>query len=133
MVIVIKSVIGGFGWVELVWLATSTVRLQVSDYSQLSDYRCPITAKCPITVNCPITLFDYSSTEWLVKNKAANALIMFEEIVMVMIKKTNSFYSLYIYIYISEGIKEDASISLLHTFHYPQNLTYLGIKCSMLW
>ena len=71
-----------------------TVRLQVSDYSQLSDYRCPITAKCPITVNCPITLFDYSSTEWLVKNKAANALIMFEEIVMVMIKKTNSFYSL---------------------------------------
>ena len=94
MVIVIKSVIGGFGWVELVWLATSTVRLQVSDYSQLSDYRCPITAKCPITVNCPITLFDYSSTEWLVKNKAANALIMFEEIVMVMIKKTNSFYSL---------------------------------------
>ena len=100
MVIVINSVIGGFGWVELVWLATSTVRLQVSDYSQLSDYRCPITAncpitaKCPITVNCPITLFDYSSTEWLVKNKAANALIMFEEIVMVMIKKTNSFYSL---------------------------------------
>ena len=44
MVIVINSVIGGFGWVELVWLATSTVRLQptvrlqVSDYSQMSDY-----------------------------------------------------------------------------------------------
>ena len=56
-----------------------TVRLQVSDYSQMSDYS---------------QLFDYSSTEWLVKNKAANALIMFEEIVMVMIKKTNSFYSL---------------------------------------
>ena len=38
MVIVINSVIGGFGWVDLVWLVTSTVRLQVSDYSQLSDY-----------------------------------------------------------------------------------------------
>ena len=38
MVIVIKSVIGGFGWVELVWLATSTVRLQVSNYSQLFDH-----------------------------------------------------------------------------------------------
>ena len=40
---------------------------------QLSDYRCPITAICPIT------------TEWLVKYKAANAPITFEEIVMVMI------------------------------------------------
>ena len=40
---------------------------------QLSDYRCPITANCPIT------------TEWLVKYKAANAPITFEEIVMVMI------------------------------------------------
>ena len=38
MVIVINSVIGGFSWVDLVWLATSTVRLKVSDYSQLSDY-----------------------------------------------------------------------------------------------
>ena len=38
MVIVINSVIGGFSWVDLVWLAASTVRLQVSDYSQLSDY-----------------------------------------------------------------------------------------------
>ena len=45
----------------------------------LSDYRCAIKA------NCPITLSDYSSTEWLVKNKAANAPIAFEEIVMVMI------------------------------------------------
>ena len=40
MVIVIDSVIGGFSWVNLVWLAASTVRLQVSDYSQLSDYNC---------------------------------------------------------------------------------------------
>ena len=38
MVLVINSVIGGFGWLDLVWLATSAVRLQVSDYSQLSDY-----------------------------------------------------------------------------------------------
>ena len=38
MVIVINSVIGGFGWVDLEWLATSTVRLQVSEYSQLSNY-----------------------------------------------------------------------------------------------
>ena len=38
IVIVINSVIGGFSWVDLVWLAALTVRLQVSDYSQLSDY-----------------------------------------------------------------------------------------------
>ena len=38
MVIVFKSVIGGFGWVVIVWLITSTVRSQVSDNSQLSDY-----------------------------------------------------------------------------------------------
>ena len=64
MVVVFNSVIGGFSWVDLVWLATSTVPLQVSDYSQLSDY---------------------SSTEWLMKNNAANAPITFEEILMVMI------------------------------------------------
>ena len=38
MVIVINSVIGGFSWVYLEWLAALTVWLQVSDYSQLSDY-----------------------------------------------------------------------------------------------
>ena len=38
MVIVINSVIGGFGWVDLEWLAASTVWLQVSEYSQLSNY-----------------------------------------------------------------------------------------------
>ena len=65
MVIVINSVIGGFSWVDLVWLATSTVRLKVSDYSQLSDYNC---------------------TEWLVKNEVPDAPIIFEEIVIVMIK-----------------------------------------------
>ena len=63
MVVVFNSVIGGFGWVAFVWL-TTTVLLQVSDYSQLSDY---------------------SSTEWLVKNNAANAPITFEEMLMVMI------------------------------------------------
>ena len=46
---------------------------------QLSNYR------CPITVNYPITLSNYNSTEWLVKNKAAAAPILFEEIVIVMI------------------------------------------------
>ena len=51
-----NSVIDGFGWMNLVWLAASTVRLQVSYYSQLSDYSC---------------------TEWLVENKAANAPIKF--------------------------------------------------------
>ena len=64
MVIVINSVIGGFSRVDLVWLAASTFRLQVSDYSQLSDYNC---------------------TEWFVKNEAADAPITFEDIVIVMI------------------------------------------------
>ena len=46
---------------------------------QLSTYR------CPVTVNYPITLSNYNSTERLVKNKAAAAPILFEEIVIVMI------------------------------------------------
>ena len=66
MVIVINSVIGGLSWMDLVWLAASTVRWQVSDYSQLSDY---------------------NWTERLVKNEAADAPITFDEIVMVMIKR----------------------------------------------
>ena len=37
MVFAINSVIG-FYWVDLVWLAASTVRLQVFDYSQPSEY-----------------------------------------------------------------------------------------------
>ena len=37
VVIVINSVIGWFGCVDLIWLAATTVRLQVSDYSQLYD------------------------------------------------------------------------------------------------
>ena len=48
------------------WLTKSGVTLQMSDYSKLSDY---------------------NWTEWLVKNKAAqaaNAPIIFEEIVMII-------------------------------------------------
>ena len=59
-----NSVIGGFGLVDLVWLATPTVRLEVSDYNQLSDYSC---------------------TKWLLKNKAGNAPIKFEETIIAMI------------------------------------------------
>ena len=62
MVILTTSVIGGFSWVHLIWLANVTVRLQVL-----------------------ITLSYYNPTQWLVKSKAANAPIKFEEIVMVMI------------------------------------------------
>ena len=43
MVIVITSVIGGFIWVHLIWLADVTVRLQVSG---------------TITANCQIRLSD---------------------------------------------------------------------------
>ena len=44
-------------------MIASTVRFQVSDYSKLSDY---------------------NWVEWLVKNKAANARLIFEEFVMIM-------------------------------------------------
>ena len=71
MVIVITCVIGGFSWVHLIWLANVTVRLLVSDYSQLSDY----------TVQLQPT------TQWLMKNKAVNAPIKFEEIAKVMINR----------------------------------------------
>lgn len=57
MVNVINSVIGGCSWVDLAWLAASTVH-----------YRCLITA------NCLIALSHYNCTEWLVKNKALNTL-----------------------------------------------------------
>ena len=50
---------------------------QVSDYSQLSDY---------------------SWTEWLVKNKAANAPITFEENVMIMISIVSSILLLVLHI-----------------------------------
>ena len=59
MVIVISSVNSGFSWVDLVWLAASSDRY---------------------TANSPITL-------WMIrKNKAANAPITFEKIVMVIIR-----------------------------------------------
>ena len=51
--------------VHLIWLADVTVRFQVSNYSQLSDF---------------------NPTQQLVKNKAVNAPIKFEKIVMVMIR-----------------------------------------------
>ena len=38
IVIVINSVVGGFLWVDLVWLAALTVPLQASYCNQLSDY-----------------------------------------------------------------------------------------------
>ena len=41
---------------------------------------------CPITANCLITLSDYNRIQRLVKNKAVNAPIKFEEIVIVVIK-----------------------------------------------
>ena len=65
MVIVINSVIEEFGWMDLVWLAARTDQLQVSNYSQLSDY---------------------NYMELVVKNKAPNALIVCEEMVLVMIR-----------------------------------------------
>ena len=71
MVIVITCVIGGFSWVHLIWLANVTVRLQVSDYSQLSDY----------------TVQSQPTTQWLMKYKAVNAPIKFEEIVKIMINR----------------------------------------------
>ena len=49
----------GFNWEDLVWLAALTVRLQVSDYSQLSDYK---------------------RTEWFLKNKATNAQSHFRKL-----------------------------------------------------
>ena len=42
MVNVINSVIGGCSWVDLAWLAASTVQLQVSDYCQLPDCTVPL-------------------------------------------------------------------------------------------
>ena len=68
MVIVVNYAIGGLSWVHLIWLADVTVGLQVSDYSQLLDF----------IVQFP--------TQELVKNKAVNAPIKFEKIVMVMIR-----------------------------------------------
>ena len=66
MVIVINSVICKFSWVDSVWLEAPTVQLPVSDYSQQSDY---------------------NWMDLLVKIKAANAPITFEEIVMVRINR----------------------------------------------
>ena len=68
MVIFLNSVIGGFGWVDLVWSTISTLRLQVSDYGQLSDYA--------------VRLQLYRTISEI---KAVDAPITFKEIVMNMI------------------------------------------------
>ena len=58
MVIMINSVNSGFGWLDLVWLAASTVPLEASNYTVwLQLYR------------------------MISENKAANAPITFEEVV----------------------------------------------------
>ena len=60
----INVVIGGFSGEDLKWLAPATVRLQVSDYSQL---------------------FDYNFPDKLEQNTPVYAPIIFEENVIVMI------------------------------------------------
>ena len=72
MVIVINSLISGLGWVDVEWLATSTVRLQESDYSQLygvtyrSKFSQSIFPNCmqlsdyTVRLHRPITLSDYT-------------------------------------------------------------------------
>ena len=97
MVIVINSMIGEFSWVDFIW----------SCHMILSDHRCPITA------NCPIKLSDYTCTEWLVKYKAADAPITFEEIVSVMISLviTVASFSLVQWDYISTASRRKFRIS----------------------
>ena len=62
---------GGFSWVGLVWLAASTIQVQVSDYGQLYNY-----------------------TVWLQLYRVImHALNTFEQIVMVMIKNKINYYT----------------------------------------
>ena len=68
MVIVINYVIGGFSWVHLIWLADVHVTFQ---------FHRPISTP-------------HNNNYILVKNKAVNAPIKFEKIVMVMTKKKNN-------------------------------------------
>ena len=59
IVIAIYSVIGGFGWVDLVWLAASTVRSQPTVQIK------PITAKAPITFEeTVIAMIKVSTKQW---------------------------------------------------------------------
>ena len=63
--------IGGFSWVGLVWLAASTIQVQVSDYGQLYNY-----------------------TVWLQLYRVImHALNTCEQIVMVMIKNKINYYT----------------------------------------
>ena len=81
MVIVINFVIGGFSWVDL-----------IGRFSR------------PITGAWLQPTDDYNCIEWLVKYKAADAPITFEEIVMVMIN-------------IKKLIREPSGKSVIRTKH----------------
>ena len=81
MVIVINFVIGGFSWVDLI-----------------GRFSCPITGAWLQATD------DYNCIEWLVKYKAADAPITFEEIVMVMIN-------------IKKLIREPSGESVIRTKH----------------
>ena len=71
----INSLIGGFGWVGLVWLAASTVRLQVSDYSQLFDYTVRLQLHRMIS---KILSWEGTNNNWRISNgydQAENSLV----------------------------------------------------------
>ena len=110
-VIVSNSVIGGSFWVDLVWLAALTVRLQVSYCSRMSDYNC---------------------TEWLVKNKAANALITFEKIVMVMInsaifeKQLKALHVVHTFILTWSCLDHDLHLYVMMTYGMRNRRIFIG-------
>ena len=110
-VIVSNSVIGGSFWVDLVWLAALTVRLQVSYCSRMSDYNC---------------------TEWLVKNKAANALITFEKIVMVMInsaifeKQLKALHVVHTFILTWSCLDHDLHLYMMMTYGMRNRRIFIG-------
>ena len=54
----------------------------------ISSCSCPIKGVPAITANCPITLSDYNFADQLTQNRAVFAPITFEEIVIVVIKRS---------------------------------------------
>ena len=85
MAIVINSVIGGFGWVDLIWLVASTVWSQVSNYSQLSNNSCTewwVKKTIIIKKKEKWKQLKRKMKAAKKKNEAANAPITFEEIVI---------------------------------------------------
>ena len=82
----------------------------------------------PVTANCLVTLSAYSSTEWLVKNKAAYAPIRFEEIVMVMINIIN--------LYPTDATPQFLQkltliyIGVFSLIHWLSQAKYIYIKCN---